>query len=65
MIKSAKRTPHLYYMNPLSRNPGSAPGNTDRIISNEGLDGGGGVLVFTIHKKFSPLFISLKFWVIH
>ena len=27
--------------------------------------GGGGGLVFTIHKKFSPLFISLKFWVIH
>ena len=27
--------------------------------------GGGGVLVFTIHKKFSPLFFSLKFWVIH
>ena len=31
----------------------------------EGLDGGGGGLVFTIHQKFSPLFISLKFWVIH
>ena len=30
----------------------------------EGLDVGGGVLVFTIHLKFSPLFISLKFWVI-
>ena len=29
----------------------------------EGLDGGG--LVFTIHFKFSPLLISLKFWVIH
>ena len=29
---------------------------------NEGLDGG---VVFTIHLKFSPLFISLKFWVIH
>ena len=27
--------------------------------------GGGGGLVFTIHLKFSPLFISLKFWVIH
>ena len=27
--------------------------------------GGGGGLVFTIHKKISPLFISLKFWVIH
>ena len=26
---------------------------------------GGGGLVFTIQKKFSPLFISLKFWVIH
>ena len=25
----------------------------------------GGGLVFTIHLKFSPLFISLKFWVIH
>ena len=24
-----------------------------------------GGLVFTIHLKFSPLFISLKFWVIH
>ena len=24
-----------------------------------------GGLVFTIHKKFSPLFISLEFWVIH
>ena len=24
-----------------------------------------GGLVFTIHGKFSPLFISLKFWVIH
>ena len=31
---------------------------------HEVLDRGGG-LVFTIHKKFSPLFISLKFWVIH
>ena len=30
--------------------------------SYEGLDGG---MVFTIHIKFSPLFISLKFWVIH
>ena len=29
------------------------------------MGGGGGGLVFTIHKKFSPLFISLKFWVIH
>ena len=27
---------------------------------NDSLDGGGG-LVFTIHLKFSPLFISLKF----
>ena len=27
--------------------------------------GGGGGLEFTIHKNFSPLFISLKFWVIH
>ena len=26
---------------------------------------GGDCLVFAIHKKFSPLFISLKFWVIH
>ena len=26
---------------------------------------GGGSLVFTIHWKNSPLFISLKFWVIH
>ena len=25
----------------------------------------GGDLVFTINKKNSPLFISLKFWVIH
>ena len=33
----------------------------------EGLDGGGGGggLVFIIHKKFSPLFISIKFWVTH
>ena len=29
-----------------------------------GPDGGWG-LVFTVHLKFSPLFISLKFWVIH
>ena len=26
---------------------------------------GGGGLVFTIHLKFSTLFVSLKFWVIH
>ena len=26
---------------------------------------GGGGLVFTIHQKFSPLFISLKIWIIH
>ena len=32
---------------------------------NKGLDGGGGGLIFTIHSKFSPLFISFKFWVIH
>ena len=29
----------------------------------ENLDGGG--LIFTIPEKFSQLFISLKFWVIH
>ena len=37
-----------------------------RTDSNEGLDGGGGGS--GIHyslKKISPLFISLKFWVIH
>ena len=27
--------------------------------------GGGGGLVFTIHYKFSPLFVSLKFWAVH
>ena len=32
------------------------------LSQHEGLDGG---LVFTYHKKFSPLFISLKVWVIH
>ena len=26
---------------------------------------GGGGLVFNTHQKFSPLFFSLKFWVIH
>ena len=31
---------------------------TKSAIMNEGLDGG-------IHLKFSPFFISLKFWVIH
>ena len=35
-------------------------------IISEGLDGGGGGgLVFTVHLKFCPLFISLKFLVIH
>ena len=32
-------------------------------LRGSGLGVGG--LIFTIHKKFSPLFISLKFWVIH
>ena len=32
------------------------------LIIREGLDGG---LVFTIHLKISPLFISLKFWLIY
>ena len=31
----------------------------------ECLDGGGGVWYSLFIKKFSPLFISLKFWVIH
>ena len=33
-------------------------------MMNEGLDGGG-VWYSLLIKKFSPLFISLKFWVIH
>ena len=31
----------------------------------EGLDGGGGAGIHFSLKKISPLFISLKFWVIH
>ena len=34
-------------------------------LFNEGLDGGGGVWYSLFIKKFSLLFISLKFWVIH
>ena len=33
---------------------------TKLLYTNKGLDGGGG-LVFTIHLRFSSLFISLKF----
>ena len=38
-------------------------GRLSGVSMKEGLDGGG--LVFTIPQKFSPLFISLKLWVIH
>ena len=35
------------------------------VAMYEGLDGKGGVWYSLFIKKFSPLFISLKFWVIH
>ena len=42
-----------------------ATGRNYKLMMYEGLDGGEGVWYSLFIKKFSPLFISLKFWVIH
>ena len=39
--------------------------NTVDILIREGLDRGGGGSGIHYSLKFSPLFIALKFWVIH